>query len=410
MKKNLLVISSYPQKGTTHNAKIVGVASYAKNTISALPKDTKILVLAEKLDNVNSYKDSKNVSVKRIWKRKSLFSYLNLLWEISKRKEKNILFEFELSMFGGMFSLALLPLFLIALSILGKKTTLVFHQVITDAKEINGHLNLPKMGLKTSLMTIMLWLFYFCVSNCVSKIIVFEEILKTRLSALTNSKKITVIPHGVEEFKNHKKEEDIRAKLGIKNTDFVILCFGFLAWYKGTDWIVDAFSKTRRKNLKLVIAGGPNPNHKDKAYYQKYIKSIEEKCKKNNISLTGFVAEEEIPAYLKACDLAVFPYRTLMSSSGPLSMALSFDKPFIVSNKLNEIFETKDVKEILKDSKLDKEKIIFKTEKDLFAKIKAISADREFEQKLIELSSILRRERSWKKIGKKYYEEIFVSS
>lgn len=417
MKQRLLVIASYPPKGTTHHRKIVGVASYSKNTISSLPENVSITVLAEDLkDNNNLYKDSKNVVVKRVWKRGKLSSYIKLFKEVLKHKDTtNILFEFELSMFGGMFSLLPLPLFLVALKLTGKKVTFVFHQVILDIKEIHGHLNISENSFYTGFLNLLLYLFYALVSKSPDKIIVFEEVLKKRLSRFVKEQKIIVIPHGVEEFKNTPTKTVAREKLNIRNGDFVILCFGFIAWYKGTDWIVKAFStivKTNKSNQKLtlIIAGGPNPNHLDKKYYRDYVSKIEKECKKNNVILTGFVPEKKIPLYFQASDLVVAPYRTLMSASGPLSLAISFKKPFLVAKNLSEIFDTKDIKEIMENAKIEKEDLVFDLNGQLVEKIKVLAKNRRLEKKLTTLPSILKKERNWHNIGRDYYEKIFITS
>ena len=46
----------------------------------------------------------------------------------------------------------------------------------------------------------------------------------------------------------------------------------------------------------MIIAGGANPNHKDKIFYQKYVKRIEQEAKNSEgkILVTGFVDENKI--------------------------------------------------------------------------------------------------------------------
>jgi glycosyltransferase involved in cell wall biosynthesis len=122
--------------------------------------------------------------------------------------------------------------------------------------------------------------------------------------------------------------------------------------------------------------------------------------------LTGFVKEEDIPLYFSASDVVVLPYRTLMSASGPLSIAFSFNKPFLVSKALAGMFETEDIKEALSKLGIDKNDLIFE-EKDIQSKIKRIKEDKRFKNKLEELSKILAQKRNWEEISKAYYETIF---
>ena len=62
----LLVISSYPPKGTLHGNKYSAVASYTKNTLNSIDKASnkkiEYLVLADILDKSEEYKeDNKKV-------------------------------------------------------------------------------------------------------------------------------------------------------------------------------------------------------------------------------------------------------------------------------------------------------------------------------------------------------------
>src|SRR5258708_1170375 len=87
----LLVISSYPPFGETHNKKVVGIASFTKNTLSSLSRlnegKFKARVLAEVLDNEKNYKEN-NVEVLRVWKRGSIFAFPSLLKKIYKSPEQ----------------------------------------------------------------------------------------------------------------------------------------------------------------------------------------------------------------------------------------------------------------------------------------------------------------------------------
>lgn len=406
MKKNLLVISSYPPKGITHDKKVVGVATYAKNTIHGIEKQSKdidITVLAEKLNDERNYKEGRT-SVKRIWTRKSFLSYFILLKEIFIRQQdkKTILLEFELAMFNGMISLILLPIFISILRLLGKELTISLHQVITDIKEVHGHINIKRRGIKTEIYNILIQLFYISILKTVSKVIVFDEVLKERLTKLSESsrKKISVIPHGVEKFESKLTKEGARRRLGISQNEFVILYFGFIAWYKGTDELIDSYQP--KSGQKLIIAGGANPNHYDKMHYLAYLKSVEKKAKEKNIEVTGFVPEEKIAEYFLACDVVIFPYRTIISASGPLSMAFSFEKPFAISSDLKEILKTADFNEAMKEEDLSEKDIIYIDETDLEKKISSLKNL----ERIKRLSENLAKKRSWDHIGKLYYNTI----
>ncbi len=416
--RELIIITSYPPQGTVHSKDTVGVASYTKNTVLALQKaidnhssTSRITILAETLKGQEASYDEGNVHIQRVWKRKTFFVFNSLLNHILTRKNSNkILIEFELSMFGGLISLIQFPLFLLILRLFNKEVYLVLHQVIEDIGEFSGHINVQKTSLSAKLLNVCIKIFYSSTMRLVKKVIVFEEVLKEKILQFTK-RPVTVIPHGVETFTeelNTARHQNIKV-----NNDFVILCFGFLAWYKGTDWIISEFEKFLEKNpqlpLKLVLAGGPNPNHQDKLFYQDYVKDIHSKTKKfpEKIVVTGFVAEEEIAEYFQAADIIVLPYRILMSSSGPLSIALSFHKPFLISEILKPILQTYDSKESLKNNNLTPEDISFPLSgNELFNKIQNISQNQDTLHSLTTFSSELAKKRSFNSIVEQYYKEL----
>jgi glycosyltransferase involved in cell wall biosynthesis len=411
--EKLVVITSFPEKGAVHGHKVVGIASYAKNTLLALRKynkNLKVTVLAEKLDSkAQDYLDN-GMFIKRVWKRNSLLSFFGLLRQtLSLSKDtNNILIEFEVAMFGNIPYLLPFPLFILILRLFGKKVTIVSHQVITDIKELSGHINL-KGSLYTGILNFFIHNFYRLMLLLSNRVIVFDDALKTNLSRFGDLNKIKVIPHGVEVFDNLIAKNEARMKIGLLPDDFVVLAFGFLAWYKGSDWLINEFKEINSEypKIKLIVAGGPNPNHLDKKFYRDYINKIKRACVKSNIILTGFVKEEDIPYYFQASDVIALPYRTMMSSSGPLSIAFSFKKPFLVSKQLSPLFETSDLKTLLKKEGINQRELIFDLNSDFNRKIISLYTNIENVDKYQKLSGELANLRLWDKIGGKYYDELF---
>lgn len=408
----LIVISSYPAKGYIHGKGTVGIASYAKNSLLGIKDAAKkegngleVAVLAEKLRDTPSQYQENGFKIYRSWERNNIYSYIILLWEIIKRPSyKTVLFEFELAMFGGALSLIPLPFFLFILKTLGKKVFFVSHQVVVDINSMANHVGIQPNSLNTKILNYFIAVFYRLILAAAFRVIVFEEYLKNELGRFGNNAKILVVPHGVEEFNSKIKYAQARKQLGLKK-EFVILYFGFIAWYKGTDWIVD---RIRNKNIKLIIAGGANPNHADKKFYMDYVNSIQEKAKQsdNSISVTGFVNQSRIAKYFEACDVVVLPYRTFMSSSGPLSIALSFNKPFIVSDKLEGIFQNQDMKLALKSTRLKKEDFIFDFSNKSFLR-ELVQKYTKNIKRIQEFDSKIKTQRSFEKIGRIYLDNIY---
>lgn len=406
---DLLVISSYPQKGSIHGAGTVGVASYTKNTLLALNKKLKITVLAEKFNTDSSHYKENGIEVRRVWKRNDISLFWSLIREVLKEKKaRQLMIAFEHAMFGSYFMLVFFPLFLLILKILKKDIYLVMHQVIDDINDLSGHIGLEYKSTKADLINIMIDIFYRTVFSLANKIIVFEEVFREKLSEFTDRRKITVIPHGVEKLDNPVTKEAARKKLGIKD-EFVILYFGFIAWYKGTDWIVEQvvsgkLSDVSGKKIKLIIAGEANPNHKEKKFYMDYVNKVKDMAKLSNgqVVVSGFVEEKDIPLYFQACDLVVLPYRTMMSSSGPLSLAISYGKPFMVSENIGGIRKTGDFEEVLRESDLNIDDISFNLADDSFyGKLKKVDL-----LKLTKFSQALGEKRSFEIVAKRYLQEL----
>lgn len=413
MPEDLLVISSYPRKDEVHGSKTVGVASYAKNTLLSIKSTSKneltITVLAEKLPGTpDSYQDS-GITVHRLWQRGNLLSLWQLTRTASRHPATKILIEFEMAMFGPPLVNLFFPLLLTFLKFKKKKVFLVLHQVVTDFGELTGHLGYHRAGFTTRLYSLAVKLFYTLIGLLAHRLIVFEDFLKKRLSRFVAPAKITVIPHGVEPPPTARLSQSVAKKqLGLASSDFVIGLFGYLAWYKGTDWLAEKVSRyldsNADPNLKLLLIGGPNPNHLTKKYYRDYLASLEDLAKKHpdNIIITGFINEGKIPVYFQAVDLMVFPYRTGMSSSGPLALTFRHQTPFLVSDKLAPLFDTPDLSKTLKQHRLWQNHVVFRLSDNSFvSRLKRFENPR-LKKPFRDTGRDTTLARSWTNIGQKY--------
>jgi hypothetical protein len=80
-----------------------------------------------------------------------------------------------------------------------------------------------------------------------------------------------------------------------------------------------------------------------------------------------------------------------------LSLAYSFEKPMLLSNKLKPYLKSYDFKKNFKNVGLD-EKILFND----FEKSKKIKLDTKLNLKLIKFSKLMKNSRNYKMISKKY--------
>lgn len=369
---SILVISSYPEKGVKYSGKVCAVGGFAKNTINALNfyfskngKERKFAVLTIVVGKEEIYEED-GILVWRVFKRNRPFSYFALWQAICQFNQiKDVLVEFEFASFGDTKTTILFPLILFGLRLTRKNITLVLHQVVSNLKDLTGHLGWKNKGIKIKLFNFGLKAFFWMLVFPSQKVIVLEEILKERLIRIVGMRqKIVFIPHGVDQSLPIISKEEARLKLGLKKHEPILLYFGYLTWYKGVDFLVKTFTKNEIKvkdrRIRLIIAGGESATQKTKPHYQKFVKKVYALVKKSKmIRITGFVEEKELPLYFAAADLIVLPYRIFMSSSGPLSLCLGFSKPFIMSYALKGYFSSPDFAASFSKTGLKKDDLLF---------------------------------------------------
>jgi glycosyltransferase involved in cell wall biosynthesis len=420
--QKLIVISSFPRKGEVHGPFTVGVASYAKNTLLNLVHAIRshnqkpdITVLAEILnqDPATAYLEA-GIRVERIWKRGDILSLFNIVKALFKQPAgTRVLIEFEFALFGSPVTAGFLPVILAVAKLRKLDVSIVLHQVVRDITDMSDHIGLDRLYWKIDLVNAALALFYRFIGTLSDRMIVFEQAFADILKKQIPEEKITVIPHGVEPKISNISKSAARDNLNLKPNDFVILAFGYIAAYKGTEWLARYISAyTGNKNVRLIIAGGSNPNHLGKPYYDRYIENVYQTARESDgkVSVTGYIPEKKIPEYYAAADVAVFPYTTLMSSSGPLSIAAAYGLPILISNHMDPMFKTKDLELILEKTGLDMADFSFSMENGGFAKLlKNTAANNKLIFQLKQMSKEITHSRSFKKIGKRYFEVLCES-
>ena len=126
-------------------------------------------------------------------------------------------------------------------------------------------------------------------------------------------------------------KEEARKKLGLKNTDQIILFFGFIRKYKGLDLLFDAIGELNKNpltpsNWKFLIAG---EFYGDKKPYLEQINKLN--ISDRLILRTEFIPDSEVKYYFCASDGVIQPYRNA-TQSGVTPLAYHFEKPMIVTN------------------------------------------------------------------------------
>ncbi len=410
--ETVLMVSLYPKKGELYSAATSGVASYAKNLVSHL--NHRVAILTNYKGRRETYEE-KEVLVMRCFKTNTFFQWIDLAKKVFRfDKAQKLLIQFDFSMYGNVLPSSLIIPFLLFCRIRKMKPYLILHHVITDVFKISGHVGLtnrPQDKLKGHIYNIIFRMFYILLGIFSEKIVVLEEPLRKRLNKFVTERKIVTVPHGVDERVAPIAKQYARKRLGINQKELVILFFGFLNWFKGSDLIVPIFGKKTRfmkKNMKYVIAGGKSPTMRQKHFYQEYFSKVIKTIADNpTVKITGYVPQKNIAKYFSAADLVVFPYRSFMTASGVLSLVFSFQKPFIVSDQIEEMLDSSDFSYALKQSGLNKEDLTFSLNKYSAVKCTEKVLKDGLKKKMITMTKIMREIRSYENTAKLYENLLF---
>lgn len=354
MANNFIIVTSYPDKGSVHSPRTVGVASYTKQLLQGMLKvnqKSQITVLAERFAEQANYIED-GMQINRLWKRGSLGEILKIWIKLVRSHEKVIVLSFEAYMFGNLLlGFVALCLFSI-LRLFGKRVVVLMHQVPKELSFVGGVRKfITKIGIG-ALRTIL---------NTFDKVIVFEEALRKRIGD-----NAVFVPHFVPELESIDQHK-ARQTLGLSKSKLIVLYFGYIAPYKGLEKLIDLWADD--SNVQLIIAGGVNPNHRNNPAIMQYVSKILLQAKQKNIITTGFVSEEKIPFYYSACDAVVLPYVEFMSSSGPMSLAWGYGKPVIMSYTLRAYMESVDISESIHASGIDVGDIFYSSNKESLARV-----------------------------------------
>jgi glycosyltransferase involved in cell wall biosynthesis len=128
---------------------------------------------------------------------------------------------------------------------------------------------------------------------------------------------VHVIPHGV--FEHLAPDAAIARTPPLRAEKPVVLCFGLMRPYKGIDLLLEAWGEV--DDAELWIAGMPRMD----------LSPLRASAPPNVRFFPRFITDGELPAYFRAADLVVLPYREI-DQSGVLFTALAFGKPLLLSD------------------------------------------------------------------------------
>ena len=315
--RDVALVAPYPPAGQRHGGHS-GVASYTANLARALTgAGVNVTVVAPELDgDPASFRDG-DVEVHREFGlgRRALPAAIGA----ARRHGPDVVhLQFELFLYGGPSSLAgLLP----ALA-LGHRSPLVttMHQVVEPGSVDRAYTRLHRVGVPVPVARAGIAAVQHATTLASRATVVHEEPFRRIVPGAT------VIPHGIEDTARLDRD-GARAALSLDER-LVVLCFGFLAPYKGIELVLDA-GRLAAADVHVVVAGGEHPRLHGDGYAAELRAEHAE-----HATFTGWVPDGDVSAWFAAADLAIFPYPRPFAASGVLALALAHGTPVLLSPAL----------------------------------------------------------------------------
>jgi glycosyltransferase involved in cell wall biosynthesis len=136
------------------------------------------------------------------------------------------------------------------------------------------------------------------------------------------AERLRVIPHGAFDYLTSQQDE-LALPEELRDVEGpVILAFGLIRPYKGTDVLLEAFS--RIEGAELWIVGMPRIPMGE-------LRALAARAPGRVRFVDRFIPDAEIPAFMRRADLVVQPYRNI-EQSGVLYTALAFGRPLVLSS------------------------------------------------------------------------------
>lgn len=314
---DVALISPFPALGERHGG-WTGVASYSANLAAALGDEgASVTVLASQEPGLPDVARDGTLEVRRVWRRGA--GALPAAAAAARATgAPTVHLQHELFLYGGP---AAVPGVVPALAALrGRRAVVTMHHVVdpgavdasfTATHRVRAPAPLARAGVATVQRTI----------RALADTVVVHE--PSFASVMPGAE---VVPHGIEVVDNTEAEAALAA-LGIDGGPLCVLCFGFIAPYKGLEAAIGA-ARLAGDAIELVIAGGEHPRLGDD--YAERLRATAP----GNVRFTGFVPDEDVGRWFTAADVALLPYPRPFASSGPLALALAHGTPVLMSEAL----------------------------------------------------------------------------
>ena len=272
--------------------------------------------------------------------RTSPLALLQALMRVLCNRSRIVHVQHELFAYGGLFNALALPVMLWLLRASGRRIVTTIHGVIplseissefVKANRVPGNANTARFLWRSLIRAVVRNSDVVHVNE-----LVLRDVLVEQYDLPPNV--IRVVPLGIESHVERPERDDARRSLDIAQDSEVILFFGYLAAYKGIEYLLEEIPSLLklRPRLHVIIAGAVPARLKGHVQPEVVIRQLGESA--SRVHFLGFVPDAETAKVFAAADVLLLPYIIAMSSSGPLALSAGFDVPVLMSSSFAKLF------------------------------------------------------------------------
>jgi glycosyltransferase involved in cell wall biosynthesis len=379
---DVALISPYPPAGQRHGG-WTGVASYTANLAHALAAESgSVTVVAPREPGEPAVADLGRVRVERSFERGA--GAVPAAMRAARRTGADVVhLQHEAFLYGGPASVPGLVSGLASLRRSRVGAVVTMHHVVDSRTVDRSFTRMHRVAAPPAVARAGLTAVGGAIGRLADRVIVHEPAFAWSV------RNATVVPHGVESSPTPPREQ-ARTRLGLDR--FTVLCFGFVAPYKGLEPALDA-ARIAGPEVELVVAGGEHPRLRESD--DRYGEDL--RATNPHARFPGFVPEESVADWFAGTDLALFLYPQPVSTSGGIALALAHGTPFLLSP---EMAATTGAPDAL---------VASRNPSKLASALRLLASDPAALERVRRAASALGGDRSWRAVARRHleiYEEV----
>ena len=379
---DVTLVGPYPAPGTRHDG-WTGVASYTANLAHALSDEgARVAVVAPREPGLPAAHEDGPIRVQRSFAR-GVRAVPDAARAARATGAPAVHLQHETFLYGGPEHVPGLVAGLAALRGGRARAVVTMHHVVDPSSVDAGFTELHRVQAPVRAVRAGLGGVTTAIRRLADAVIVHEPAFTGTVPGAT------VVPHGIEAAPATPADPGARDAFGLDRDRLSVLCFGFLAPYKGLEAVLDA-GRLAAEDVQVVVAGGEHPRLAA-AGGDGYGAGLR-RAHGDHARFTGFVPGDRVGALFGAVDLALFPYPRPMAASGALALALTHGTPALLSPELAATIGAPQALVASRDAS------------SLAARLRALHADRAALDEVRAASSVLAAGRSWPAVARRHLD------